>query len=69
MRMLALYLDPAEAGPAIQPVASLEELRRIARLVSSVHLDERISRYIVDLVSATRKPVDFGLSCSSAASF
>ena len=61
MRMLNLYLDPAEAGPAIRPVISLEQLRRIGKLVSSVHLDERISRYIVDLVAATRRPMDIGL--------
>ncbi len=61
LRMLELYLDPNAAGPAIQPVLSLEEIRRVGRLVSSVHLDERISRYIVDLVSATRRPKEFGL--------
>ncbi len=62
MRMLDLYLDPGAAAPAIQPVLSLEEIRRIGSLVSSVHLDERISRYIVDLVSATRRPSEFGLT-------
>lgn len=61
LRMLELYLDPATPGPAIQPVLSLEEMRRVGHLVASVHLDERISRYIVDLVSATRRPSDFGL--------
>jgi MoxR-like ATPase len=60
-RMLALYLNPTEAMPEIRSVLTLEKVHEISKLVSTVHLDDRISRYIVDLVTATRRPVDVGL--------
>ena len=40
--------------PEIRSVLTLEQVHEISKLVSSVHLDERISRYIIDLVNATR---------------
>ncbi|HVR43955.1 MAG TPA: MoxR family ATPase [Thermoanaerobaculia bacterium] len=60
-RMLALYLDPVAARPAIEPAISLEGVRRLSRLVSAVHVDDRISRYLVELVGATRAPERHGL--------
>ncbi|MGA7615541.1 MAG: MoxR family ATPase [Thermoanaerobaculia bacterium] len=62
LRMLALYLDPGHSEPAVERVMSLDEIRELAGLVSGVHVDERISRYIVDLVRATRDPSAFRLS-------
>jgi MoxR-like ATPase len=60
-RMLQLYLDPVAAEPDIEPVVSLEGIRRLSSLVSGVHVDDRISRYIVELVAATREPEQHGL--------
>jgi MoxR-like ATPase len=61
LRMLGLYLDPMKESVAVQRVLSLDEIRNIAQLAARVHTDERIGRYIVQLVSASRKPADFRL--------
>ena len=61
LRMLGLYLDPTKESVAVQRVLSLDEIRSIAHLAARVHTDERIGRYIVQLVSASRKPADFRL--------
>lgn len=59
--MLSLYLDPTSAPVAVQRVLTLEEIRAIAHLAASVHTDDRIGRYIVQIVTATRRPADFRL--------
>ena len=61
LRMLGLYLDPTKESVAVQRVLSLDEIRTIAQLAARVHTDERIGRYIVQVVTATRKPADFRL--------
>ncbi len=61
LRILSMYLDPMAGGVVVQRVLPLEEVDHIARLAASVHVDERLSRYIVQIVSATRKPADFRL--------
>ena len=60
-RMLALYLDPTQGRIELQRVVALDAIAGIARLAAAVHVDERISRYIVQLVAATRTPGDFRL--------
>jgi len=60
-RILSLYLNPIAQMPQVRHVVNLESLGRIAALVSAVHVDERISRYIVELVTATRRPAEYGL--------
>ena len=62
MRMLGIYLDPTAQQVAIRRILKIAEIDQIAHLVASVHVDERISRYIIQLVSATRRPADFKLS-------
>ncbi len=47
--------------PHVKPVISREEILRAQELVRSVHLDPRISGYIVDLVDATRRPEKYGI--------
>lgn len=46
---------------AIKPVVSTSEIIEARRLVKSVYMDEKIERYIVDIVFATRFPEEFGL--------
>jgi MoxR-like ATPase len=62
MRMLGIYLYPTAQQINIQRILKLAEIDQIAHLVASVHVDERISRYIIQLVSATRNPAGFKLS-------
>ena len=45
----------------IKPVISTSEIIEARKLVKSVYMDEKIERYIVDIVFATRFPEEFGL--------
>src|SRR5438477_7718799 len=54
--MLAQYLDPTAGAIPIKRVLPLADITGIAHLAASVHGDERIGRYLVAIVSATRKP-------------
>ncbi len=61
-RMLALYLDPTKPAAESRRVLNLDVVRQLSSTVASVHLDQRISSYIVSLVNATRRPAEIGLS-------
>ena len=61
LRMLGLYLDPTKESVSVQRILSLEDIRAIGHLAARVHTDERIGRYIVQIVSATRKPAEHRL--------
>jgi MoxR-like ATPase len=61
LRMLALYLDPTRETVPVQRVMTLDQIREVAGLAARVHVDERIGRYIVQIVTATRKPAEFKL--------
>lgn len=43
------------------PVVTLDVIRNAQAMVNRVYLDEKVKRYIVSLVHATRRPDDFGL--------
>jgi MoxR-like ATPase len=60
-RMLALYLDPTRPQIDLRPVLAVDAIHDIARLAASVHVDERISRYVVQIAAATRRPAEFKL--------
>jgi MoxR-like ATPase len=62
LRILSLYLNPMRESVSVQRVLGLGEIREIANLAAKVHTDERIGRYIVQLVTATRKPADYRLN-------
>ncbi len=47
--------------PVPVPVVTLDVIRRAQQAVNRVYLDEKVKRYIVNLVHATRRPDDFGL--------
>jgi MoxR-like ATPase len=61
LRILGMYLDPMAEPVAVRRVLQLEDVQAIAELAAAVHVDNRISRYIVQVVSATRKPTEFRL--------
>lgn len=58
--MLSLYLNPLERGAAVEKVLSVEQISELSAVTSRVHLDERIVRYIVEVVHATRDPAAAG---------
>lgn len=47
----------AQVVPVVQP----EDIRRARQVVTEVYIDEKIERYIIDLVFATREPAKYGL--------
>jgi MoxR-like ATPase len=62
LRILNLYLDPTAETIAVKRVMPLEQIEEIAGLAAAVHVDERVSQYIVQIVSATRRPAEFRLA-------
>jgi len=49
------------AAPELKALLSAEQILNIRRLIEQVRLDERLERYIVELVLATREPAAHGL--------
>ncbi len=47
--------------PVPTPVVNLDVIRHAQQVVNRVYLDDKVKRYIVSLVHATRRPDDFGL--------
>jgi len=47
---------------AVKPVLTAQEILEARKVVRQVYMDEKIERYIIDLVFATRFPQDYGLS-------
>jgi len=47
--------------PALEPRARREDVLAARATLASVYVDDKIQEYVLDLVTATRKPADFGL--------
>ena len=47
--------------PQIQQVISLEHIQEAKELINQIYLDEKIEKYILDMVFATRYPEKYGL--------
>lgn len=47
--------------PSVNKVISPEQIMNARKLIHDVYVDEKIERYILDIVFATRNPKDFGL--------
>jgi MoxR-like ATPase len=45
----------------VKPVVTPADILKARKVVHEVYMDEKIDRYIVDIVYATRKPSDYGL--------
>jgi len=61
LRMLAIYLDPMAQQVPVRKILKIDQIQQIARLAASVHVDEKIARYIIQLVAATRTPAEYKL--------
>lgn len=46
---------------AVQPVVSIDQIIRAQETVKEVYMDEKIEKYILDIIFATRYPEQFGL--------
>ncbi len=49
-------------GEKVQPIISIEQILRAREVVRKVYMDEKIERYILDIVFATRDPEEYGLA-------
>lgn len=45
----------------IKPVVSLDQIRKARKALHEMYVDEKIEKYILDIVSATRKPENYRL--------
>lgn len=59
---LIIRQNITKAYPEAQTLLSKEDILRAKGLVKEVYLDEKIEKYIVDIVFASRNPEDYGLS-------
>jgi MoxR-like ATPase len=48
--------------PGVTPVVSPEDILRARSVVQEIYMDEKVERYILDIVFATRSPRDFKLN-------
>ncbi len=51
----------AQKKADIKPVISPEEIRRVREIVKEIYIDEKVEKYIIDIVNATRTPEKYGL--------
>ena len=49
-------------GESVQPLVHPNDILRARESVRKIYMDEKIERYIVNIVFATRNPSDFGLN-------
>ncbi len=61
----------AHTGPEepVQAVVDTDDIMRARAVVDSIYLDDKIKRYIVDIVFATRQPADYGLDIGAYVDF
>jgi MoxR-like ATPase len=55
--------------PSLSPQASRDEVMAARAALSSVYVDDKIQEYVLDLVTATRKPRDYGLPLDSLVAY
>jgi MoxR-like ATPase len=55
--------------PALKPQATRAEVLEARAALSGVYVDDKIQEYVLDVVSATRRPRDFGLTLDTLLAF
>ena len=58
---LIIRMNNSGDFPKANPVVSPQDILRAREIVREVYMDEKIERYIVDIVYATRTPAEYGL--------
>jgi MoxR-like ATPase len=54
-----------EPNLAVDPVLGPDDIFELRRAIDQIYMDEKIKRYIVDVVYATRRPAEQGLDLAS----
>lgn len=52
----------SSSKPNVRPLVSTQDIIEARKVVEEVYIDEKIEKYIVDIVFATRYPDQYGLS-------
>jgi MoxR-like ATPase len=55
--------------PTLQPRASRSDVMAARAALADIYVDDKIQEYVLDLVSATRRPADFGLALDTLLAF
>lgn len=55
------HINPS-TNQKVNPVLSLVDIERMRSLVEQIYMDDKIERYIVSLIFATRNPSEYGAS-------
>lgn len=45
----------------VNPIVTLPQIRHMREVVNTIYMDEKVKRYILDIVFATRTPAEYGL--------
>ena len=56
-----IRMNVAGSKPKVQPLVTPQEIVDTRKVVEQIYIDEKIERYIVDIVFATRFPADYQL--------
>ncbi len=51
-----------EPDVTIEPVLSKNDIFELRKTIDGIYLDDKVKKYIVEIVHATRRPKDFGLN-------
>jgi MoxR-like ATPase len=54
-------MSAIEPDLSVSPVLGAEDIFALRQVIGDIYVDEKIQRYIVDIVDATRHPADYGL--------
>jgi MoxR-like ATPase len=57
-----LRVHGSGTSPRVSPVVEREDLERAKKTLHAIYMDEKVERYIVDLVAASRDPESFELA-------
>jgi MoxR-like ATPase len=55
--------------PELKPQASREDVLEARAALAGVYVDDKIQEYVLDVISATRRPRDFGLNLEALLAF
>ena len=58
---LILQQNTSKNSPAIQKVVEPSEIINAREIIKEIYLDEKLEKYILDIIFATRNPEDYGL--------
>jgi MoxR-like ATPase len=58
-------MAPIEPDLTIEPVLGPQDVLELRRAIDRIYVDDKIKRYVVEIVHATRRPGDYGLDIAS----